>query len=198
MMALLGSGFSGVHAATVQDDMGMGGDASNERTEIALTIMMLEVDEVEGTGYLDEEDSVDWYSVAIGFHKGVTFVMTPPEGSDFDLSVSQMYSGAVTSSTEGSATESFGGSTPGGLLGSEHDTFWIEVTRQSGSGTYSLSLSWIETIVQDDMGSGGDAGDEFGEAAEIEAGSGSGFGWSGDYYDFIKSRSQRARPWMSN
>ena len=49
MTLLLGSGFSGVHAATVQDDMGMGGDASNERTEIALTIMMLEVYEVEGT-----------------------------------------------------------------------------------------------------------------------------------------------------
>ena len=186
MALLLGSGFSGIHAATVQDDMGMGGDASNERTEIALTIMMLEVYEVEGTGYLDEEDTVDWYSLAVGFHKIVSIVMSPPEGSNFDLNVHTYYGGLVgTSATEGSAIESFEGRSAGGILGAGNDTFYIEVIRQSGSGTYSIAITLIETIVQDDMGSGGDAGDEFSEAAEIEAGSGSGFEWSGDYYDFL-------------
>lgn len=186
MALLLFSGFSGVQAATVQDDMGSGGDASNSRGEIATTIMVLEVDEMEGTGYLDEEDTVDWYSVAIGFHKRISFVMTPSEGSDFDLRVRQLYGIDETSSTAGSATESVEAESAAGLLGYEHDTFYIEVTRQSGSGTYSLSISWTETWPQDDMGSGGDAGSEIGEATEIEPGTGS--GWTNSYlrYDFYK------------
>jgi len=139
---------------------------------------------LEGFGYLDEEDTVDWYSFGVGFHKIVSIVMSPPEGSDFDLKVYQLYEDLIASENDGSVTESVDSKSAGGVLGEDFDTFYIEVIRQSGSGTYSLTIMATETIVQDDMGSGGDAGSEIGEATEIEPGVGNGFEWSGERYDF--------------
>jgi len=52
---LLFSVLPGINAATVQDDMGSGGDARNSRWPYGTT-MILDVGVLEGIGYLDEED----------------------------------------------------------------------------------------------------------------------------------------------
>jgi PKD repeat protein len=181
------SSFTDINATDARDDMNTGGDAVGTFSG-SPSIVLIE-GQLEGTGYLDTEDSDDVYALTVGFHKEVYVEMTPPAGTNFDLYMYVQYEWsrpASVSENGVSEVESVVYTSAGGILGAESETVWIKVSRKSGSGMYKLAISVTETIVQDDMGSGGDAGDEIGEATEIEPGSGNGYEWSGDRYDFYK------------
>jgi hypothetical protein len=60
------------------------------------------------------------------------------------------------------------------------------VRRVSGQNQYSLSVSVEETIVQDDMGTGGEAGNTIDDATLVGPSVGNGYNWSGDREDYYR------------
>jgi PKD repeat protein len=77
-----------IHAASTQNGMNTGGDAVG--TFSGSPSIVLIVDQIEGTGDLDEEDSDDVFDLSIGFHVEVSVVRAPTNEvpiAEFDMMV---------------------------------------------------------------------------------------------------------------
>jgi len=157
---------------TTQDDMGTGGDAGDNFGAATL------VTPSTGTGYLGSVDKADWYKIQVTADQIVSVSMTPSFGADFDLELygpdqaylgSSAHGGSVTDTAQGTVTSS--------------GYAYIFVEWFAGEGTYSLTITGT---TQDDMGTGGDAGDNFGAATAITSGSGTGYLSSRDTADWYK------------
>jgi hypothetical protein len=158
-----------------QNDMGTGTDAGNS-IGAATTIVA-----GSGTGYIDSTDTADYYKVSVSSGQTVRATMTPPSGSDFDLKLYDTNQSQVASSTlGGSSTDTVTGTT------TTSGYFYIYVYRYSGSGTYSMTVTVTGGATQNDMGTGGDAGNSIGAATTITAGSGTGYIDSMDTADYYK------------
>jgi hypothetical protein len=162
----------GVVAAQAQDDMGTGGDAGNDFYSATL------ISPAAGTGYLDATDTADWYKVEVTAGQTVSVSMIPSFGPDFDLELygpNQAYLGS----------SAHGGSQPEAAHGTVTSSgyAYIFVKRFAGEGTYSLTITGT---TQDDMGTGGDAGDNFGAATLVTPGTGAGYLDSQDRSDWYK------------
>jgi len=163
--------------ATVQDDMGTGGDAGNTFDTATL------ISAGTGTGYLDSNDQNDYYKISVSEGQSISVSMTPPFGSDFDL---RLYDSNQTqvdySNSSGSVTDTvtYTATTSG--------YFYVKVYLWGGSGTYSMvvTITGGEVTTQNDMGTGGDAGNTIGAATTIAAGSGTGYIDSTDTADYYK------------
>jgi hypothetical protein len=155
--------------------MGTGADAS----DAGLTATAISAG--SGTGYLDSSDTVDWYIVAVGTNQTMSASLTPPSGADFDLALFASPEIEVESSTlGGSQTDTVEGTA------SASPYLYLKVSRYSGQGIYSLTITVTGGTSQNDMGSGADAGGSLSDATAIHAGSGSGYINSTDTADYYK------------
>lgn len=117
-----------------QNDMDTGGDAGNT-PETAVSIAL----PAESTGYLNDAigDSSDYYTFLITAPGTIEVSMTPSFGADFDLSLEDPYGETQASSTKAgyqADTISYNSSTIG---------YWfVRVEQETGSGNYSLSISF--------------------------------------------------------
>jgi hypothetical protein len=161
--------------ASVQDDMGTGEDAGNTLDTATL------ISAGAGTGYLDLTDQSDFYKVSVSAGQSISVSMTPPSGSDFDLELYDTDQSQVDLSIlDGSQTDTVE------AIALTDGYFYIHVYRYSGSGTYSMTVIVTGGATQNDMGTGGDAGNTLSVATTIEAGSGTGYIDSIDTDDYYK------------
>lgn len=168
--------------ASAYSDMDTGGDAGNNM-ETAARIYL----PASGTGYLDKisGDDQDYYTFNISVPGTLNVSMTPSFGANFDLCLKNPTgTTAASSNRSGYETESIS------YQVAETEYWFVEVDRKVGSGNYSLSISF-NPIFQNDMNTGGDAGNTPETAASISLpASGTGYldeaigdGW--DYYTFL-------------
>ena len=165
--------------SSTQNDMSTGGDAGN--TISAATA----ISAGSGNGYIDSSDTADYYKVAVSSGQAVSVSMTPPSGSDFDIRLYDTSQVQVDSSSSGgNTTDSVDGTA------SASGYFYIYVYQYTGTGTYSMTVtvtgSGTNTSSQNDMGTGGDAGNTISDATTISGGSGTGYIDSSDTADYYK------------
>jgi len=164
-----------VAGGTAQDDFGTGADAGNSLT--AATAIAPGSD----MGYLDSTDTEDYYKVSVSSGQTISVDVTPPLGSDFDLTLYDMNQTQIDSSSlGGSQTDAVEGTA------SESGYFYIKVYQYSGSGIYSMTVTVTGGATQDDMGTGTDAGNSLSAATAIPAGTGTGYLNSTDTDDYYK------------
>jgi len=173
---------SGIYLMTVtvtggatQNDMNTSVDAGNS-ISTATTIPA-----GSGTGYIDSTDTYDYYKVSVTSGQTVRVNMTPPYGSDFDISLYDTNQLQVDSSTlGGSQTDAVDGTA------AASGYFYINVYRYSGSGIYSMTVTVTGGATQNDMGTGTDASNSLSAATTIPAGTGIGYIDSTDTDDYYK------------
>ena len=162
---------SGIYSMTVtvtggatQNDMGTGADAGNSISAAAA------IAAGSGTGYIDDTDTDDYYRVNVNSGQTISVEMMPPSGSDFDLELYNPSQSLVDSST-------LGGSQTDSVEATATSTgyYYIRVYQYSGSGIYSMIVMVTGGATQNDMGTGGDAGNSTSSATTIAAGSGTGY-----------------------
>ena len=163
-------------------DMNTGGDAGNNM-ETAARISL----PASGTGYLNEipGDFQDYYTFNISAPGTINISMTPSFGTNFNLCLKSPTGTTVASSNRsGYETESISHQ----MAGIEY--WFVVVDQEAGSGNYSLSISF-NPIFQNDMNTGGDAGNTLETAASIALPAEStgylneAIGDSRDYYTFL-------------
>jgi hypothetical protein len=164
------------------NDMNTGGDAGNSM-ETAARIYL----PASGTGYLNEisGDNRDYYTFNISVPGTLNASMTPSFGANFNLCLKNPTgTTAASSNRSGYETESIS------YQIAETGYWFLEVGQEAGSGNYSLSISF-DPLFQNDMNTGGDAGNTTETAASIPLpASGTGYldeaiGDSWDYYTFL-------------
>ncbi|MCG2825432.1 MAG: PPC domain-containing protein [Thermoplasmatales archaeon] len=115
---------------TPQNDADSGGDAGDSY------YYATSITPGSYTGYLDSGDVYDYYKFYVSTGQKISVSMTPPSTADFDLTLyTPSYSSADSSSMGTGSTEtvSYTASSSG---------YWqIKVSRDSGSGTYSFTVS---------------------------------------------------------
>jgi PGF-pre-PGF domain-containing protein len=163
------------------NDMGTGGDASDDAT-YATTISA-----GSGTGYLHEyvsatsyQDVYDYYKINVSSGQTITASLTPPAGATFELQILDNSLSGTYKVVAGGQTDSL--STTATYSGD----YYVEVSRVSGSGYYSLTVSVSGSTDTTDMGTGADAGSGYDTAATISAGTGTGYMNGSDTTDVYK------------
>lgn len=172
--------FSAFSAVVVANDAGSGGDAGDSTS----TAFYLPAS--NGTYYgnlTSSTDESDYYAVNMSTNTGITAQLISPSGADFDL-ILYSSSGSLIDSSYSTSVDDItsNGSAVGGT------TIYIEVTRWTGSGQYTLQI-WIFSTAgqpgsnQDDAGSGSDAGSDASTAISLTAANGTVDGWISDQWD---------------
>ncbi len=90
------------------------------------------------TGYLDSYDTVDYFKIYVTSGQVINASMTPPSNADFDLYLYDPYQSQVDSSTSGTGiTDSVS------HTATSSGYHYIKVSRYSGSGYYTLTVSTL-------------------------------------------------------
>jgi len=165
------------------NDMGTGADASDE------VAFPTKISPGSGTGYLDAQDNLadrywddfDYYSVYASSGQTITATITPGTGLDIEIQILDPTSGGgpyeyATSGSSKSVSKT--------TMSSGY--YIIYVSRVSGSGYYSLTVSTGGAVNINDMGTGGDAGDTYSAAALVSPGTGTGYLGESDMIDVYK------------
>ncbi|MEM2878929.1 MAG: pre-peptidase C-terminal domain-containing protein, partial [Candidatus Hadarchaeales archaeon] len=173
---------SGIYSMTVtvaggatQNDMGTGGDAGNYLSNATAILAG------SGTGYIDSTDTDDYYKVNLIAGQTISVSMTPPTGSDFDLSLYDASQWEVDSSLLGGSQTDMVSYTA-----TSSGYHYIRVYLYEGSGIYSMTVTVAGGATQNDAGSGQDAGDTFAQAITVQSGSYTGFVDSTDKDDYYR------------
>ncbi len=160
--------------APAHNDMGTGADAYDEATYAS------SISAGSGTGYFDSNDVYDYYKVTASSGQTITATLTTPSTASCTLEI-------LNSELSGTYTDVAGGQTEDlSMTVTASGDHYILVSRASGLGTYSLTVSVGGSTDTTDMGSGGDAGGTNGTAATISAGSGTGYMNGTDPTDVFK------------
>ena len=166
------------------DDAGYKKDAGVDIPH-ALAIYPMElIDESPGRGVYGKltasSDLQDWLYFTACQGQQIAITMTPPNGFDFDLSISDAAGNVLaSSSTPGSAIESLT------CLATFTGKYYMRVFYVSGTGTGRYSFT-VNLIGQNDANSGTDAGNTIGTAMLITPGYYYGFLDMIDAYDFYQ------------
>jgi len=169
-------------SSTSQNDMGTSGDAGNSIS------VATEIDtNTSGTGYMDTSDTEDYYKVQVSSGQTIRVEMSPST-VDFDLYLYDTNRSQVGSST-------FGGTRTDSVeeIATASGYYYIRVygyypaTYDTGSSYYQMIVLVTGGAVQDDMGTGGDAGNSIGAATRVEKNaSGTGYMDTSDTEDYYK------------
>ncbi|MEM2874701.1 MAG: PPC domain-containing protein, partial [Candidatus Hadarchaeales archaeon] len=160
---------------STQNDADSGNDAGNTFD------MALAISAGYYTGYIDSTDTDDYYKVNLIAGQTISVSMTPPTGSDFDLSLYDASQWEVDSSLLGGSQTDMVSYTA-----TSSGYHYIRVYLYEGSGIYSMTVTVAGGATQNDMGTGGDAGNYLSNATAILAGSGTGYIDSTDTDDYYK------------
>ncbi|HVQ00760.1 MAG TPA: pre-peptidase C-terminal domain-containing protein [Candidatus Thermoplasmatota archaeon] len=173
------------------DDAGYKKDAGTDITH-SLAIYPGEViDETPGRGRegkLTSSDTQDWFGFSMSKGQTIAITMTPPNGFNFDLSLSDAAGNVLaTSSNSGSTIETI--NFPNAPYAGKYfmRIYWVS---GSGSGRYSFTVTLVG---QNDANSGTDAGNTLATALTITPGTYFGYLDMNDPYDFYKFQADQGK-----
>jgi hypothetical protein len=117
-------------AVDAQNDWSSGTDAGNSLDQA------LAISAGSGSGYVDSTDAYDYYKINVTAGAEISADLMPPAGADFDLYLYDTARSQVDSSIHsGSTTDSVS------HIATSSGYHFVRVSRYSGSGTYSLTVS---------------------------------------------------------
>jgi len=165
-----------------QDDANSGGDAGDNFDNATI----IGIGTFYGSLPLDDND--DFYTVYINSNRHVTITLSGDAGTDFDLHLYAPDRNIIQSSQNNDSNEYI----ETDILNYGYWFVRIEKYNLTSHGNYSLLLqtsaitSTNPTIMQNDAGSGGDAGNTFFSATTISRGRSYGMLVDFDYYDYYR------------
>lgn len=131
-MALIASPVQAIGAN--QNDMGSGGDASDNTTNAVNYIFS---GHLSSTGELDINDDHDWIRVSLFSTQGVTIKLTFNSTEDFDLNMYDNSSQNLISSSNNSNPEVV---TTNGSSVPHNGLIYLDIGRTSGTGSWSIDI----------------------------------------------------------
>ena len=122
-----------------QNDMGSGGDASDNTTNAVNYIFS---GHLSGTGELDINDDHDWLRVSLSSNQGVTMKLSFNSTEDFDLDLYDNTSQNLISTSYQFNPEIV---TTNGSTVAHNGLVYLDISRYSGTGSWSLDI-WKFTV----------------------------------------------------